>query len=66
MISNAPLGNKSLNTGDFNLGIATEGTFLICELEIIRIKAGPNLIMSVLSYNVERRPTHNAVFDIYF
>jgi len=39
--------------GVFNLGIATEGAFLIRELEIIKIKAGPNLFMPILNYNVE-------------
>jgi hypothetical protein len=62
----ANFGNKSLNPGDFNCGIATEGTFLIRELEIIKIKAGLNLIMSLLNYNVELRSGHNAVIGIHF
>jgi hypothetical protein len=45
----ANFGNMSLYPGDFNLGIATEGTFLVRKLEIIRIKKGPNLIMSMLN-----------------
>jgi hypothetical protein len=41
--------NMSLNPVHFNLGIATEGTFLIRKLQIIRIKAGPILIMPMIN-----------------
>jgi hypothetical protein len=57
---------KSLNPGDINVIIAREGTFLSRDLEIFRIKTRPKWIMSLQSYNAERRPSHNEVFSIYF